>query len=55
MRFAPLALTLCACAALPAAKSVDPALPFIEDDFPAALALAKSRSVPLFVDAWAPW
>jgi hypothetical protein len=30
-------------------------LPFIEDDFQKALAQAKQRSVPLFVDVWAPW
>jgi thioredoxin-like negative regulator of GroEL len=28
---------------------------FIEDDFPAAVARAKSAHLPLFVDAWAPW
>src|SRR5437016_2844156 len=28
---------------------------FIEDDYPAALQLARARHVPLFVDAWAPW
>ncbi|HEU4404775.1 MAG TPA: thioredoxin family protein [Polyangiaceae bacterium] len=28
---------------------------FIENDFPRALAEAKRRGVPLFVDAWAPW
>ncbi len=28
---------------------------FIEDDFPRALAEAKARDLPLFVDAWAPW
>jgi tetratricopeptide (TPR) repeat protein len=28
---------------------------FIEDDYPRALAEARSRGVPLFVDAWAPW
>jgi hypothetical protein len=27
----------------------------IEDDWPRALAEAKARDVPLFVDAWAPW
>ncbi|BDG09340.1 hypothetical protein [Anaeromyxobacter paludicola] len=32
-----------------------PALPFIEDDYPKALALARARKLPLFVDAWAPW
>ncbi|MBI3182841.1 MAG: thioredoxin family protein [Myxococcales bacterium] len=31
------------------------ALPFIEDDYPGALALARSRKLPLFIDAWAPW
>src|SRR5919201_1479189 len=30
-------------------------LPFIEDDYPAALARARTRKVPLFIDAWAPW
>jgi len=30
-------------------------LPFIEDDYVAAVALAKKGKVPLFVDAWAPW
>jgi hypothetical protein len=42
-----------------AASSVKPAsaelLPFIEDDYPRALAEAKARQVPLFVDGWAPW
>ena len=28
---------------------------FIEDDYPRALAEAKARHVPLFVDAWASW
>jgi len=27
----------------------------IEDDYPRALALAKAKDVPIFVDAWAPW
>ncbi|MCA1582610.1 MAG: hypothetical protein LC796_14705 [Acidobacteria bacterium] len=30
-------------------------LPFIEDDYGRALAEAKSRDVPIFVEAWAPW
>ncbi len=25
------------------------------DDYPAGLALARSRKVPLFIEAWAPW
>ena len=31
------------------------ALPFIENDYPKALAQAKARHVPIFADAWAPW
>jgi hypothetical protein len=30
-------------------------VPFIEDDYVRALAEAKQRNVPLFVEAWAPW
>ena len=30
-------------------------LPFINDDFQKALAQAKQRNLPLFVDVWAPW
>ena len=30
-------------------------LPFIADDYTRAVALAKARKVPLFVEAWAPW
>ena len=30
-------------------------LPFIEDDYPRALELARQRKIPIFVDSWAPW
>jgi hypothetical protein len=30
-------------------------LPFISDDYPRALAEARARGLPLFVEAWAPW
>ncbi|TQF14684.1 thiol reductase thioredoxin [Myxococcus llanfairpwllgwyngyllgogerychwyrndrobwllllantysiliogogogochensis] len=30
-------------------------LPFIEDDYARALAEAKAKGIPLFVDVWAPW
>lgn len=30
-------------------------LPFINDNYPKALAEAKQRSVPIFVEVWAPW
>ncbi len=30
-------------------------LPFIDDDLPRALAEAKQRDLPMFVESWAPW
>src|SRR5437868_9469004 len=30
-------------------------LPFIQDNYPQALAQAKQRRQPLFVECWAPW
>lgn len=32
-----------------------PTLPFVEDDYPKALAEARARKLPLFIEAWAPW
>jgi hypothetical protein len=43
------------CAASAPRSAAPDAVPFIEDDYPRALALAKERHVPLFVDGWAPW
>ena len=43
------ALTL---APLARAKEV---LPFIDDDYAKAVAHAKAKNVPIFVEAWAPW
>jgi hypothetical protein len=37
------------------AAARQPVLPFIEDDAPKALAEARSRKLPVFVEAWAPW
>lgn len=31
------------------------AVTFIEDNYAKATALAKSKNVPIFVEAWAPW
>jgi hypothetical protein len=28
---------------------------FVPDDYAGALAEAKARGVPLFIEAWAPW
>jgi hypothetical protein len=37
------------------ARTLPAPLPFIEDDYPRALAEAKAKKLPLFVDVWAPW
>lgn len=52
-----LALVLLAAAAplFSAQAEARPAVPFIEDDYPKALAEAKAKKMPLFVEAWAPW
>jgi len=31
------------------------ALPFVENDFAAALSRAREADLPLFVEVWAPW
>lgn len=53
-----LAVSLVACAAQRAAGpgvGSKAALEFIEDDYPRAVALAREKGVPIFVDAWASW
>jgi hypothetical protein len=45
-------------AVTPAAGSVatrHAVLPFIADDYARAVAEARARKVPLFIEAWAPW
>lgn len=37
-----------------AAPKVRP-IDFIQDDYAKALEEARSRKVPIFIDAWAPW
>ena len=32
-----------------------PAVAFIADDYPGALAQARAKRLPIFVEAWAPW
>jgi hypothetical protein len=46
-----LAVALLALAALSARAE----LPFIENDYAKAVARAKAKNVPIFVEAWAPW
>lgn len=48
-----LLITLILAASLPAlAKEV---LPFVENDYAKAVARAKAKNLPLFVDVWAAW
>jgi hypothetical protein len=35
--------------------AADEVLPFVEDDYERALAEARARKVPIFVETWAPW
>ena len=37
------------------ASAAESVLPFIKDDYAKAVAEAKAKKVPIFVDAWAPW
>jgi hypothetical protein len=55
--FRPLLLALAAASLLPGAGSAEPrpAVPFIADDYPGALAQARAKKLPIFVEAWAPW
>lgn len=52
MRRFTLILTLLVVAPMLRAAEV---LPFIENDYAKAVARAKTKHLPLFVDAWAPW
>jgi len=38
-----------------AAASAADTLPFVEDDYAKAVARAKAKNLPIFVEAWAPW
>lgn len=50
-----LAAALLAARLVAAPAEPKPALPFIENDYPAALAQARAKKLPIFADAWAPW
>jgi hypothetical protein len=52
MRF-PRSLLVAALLAAPALAAAGPG--WVSDDWPKALAEAKARKIPVFVDAWAPW
>jgi hypothetical protein len=53
----PVVLALLAASVFLGARSVEPppAVPFIADDYPGALAQARAKKLPIFVEAWAPW
>ena len=53
-RLATMLLAAAVTAATPAAPARN-SLPWIEDDYGRALAEAKSKKLPIFVEAWAPW
>ena len=60
MIWIPVALLLAAAPDAAAAKPAPAAvthevLPFIDDDYPRALAEARRQDRPIFVEAWAPW
>jgi hypothetical protein len=56
-RFLAAALMAICSAALPAATTAEAKspLPWIRDDYGAALKQARTRGVPIFVENWAPW
>lgn len=37
------------------ASTAKEVLPFIADDYPKALALARAEKKPIFLETWAPW
>jgi hypothetical protein len=47
-----IAILLALSPALALAKEV---LPFIDDDYSKAVARARAKNVPIFVEVWAPW
>jgi hypothetical protein len=56
MRSLLLAALLGAWLALPApAAAARGGLPWVRDDYAAALSRARARKVPIVVDVWAPW
>jgi hypothetical protein len=48
-------LNLLAATLLTSTAMARPHLPMINDNYDKALAQAKQRKLPLFVDVWAPW
>lgn len=55
LRLALSAALLCLFVGAATAHAVNSVLPWIEDDYAKALAEARARKVPIFLEAWAPW
>lgn len=55
MRPALLGFALLGLAAAAPSRPAHPVLPFIHDDYPRALAEARARKVPIFIETSAPW
>lgn len=54
-RTATLAAFLLTLPLAPAVAAAGAVVPFIADDYPQALAQARARNLPIFLEAWAPW
>ncbi|MEO8195955.1 MAG: thioredoxin family protein [Thermoanaerobaculia bacterium] len=54
-RIATLAAVVLAVLHAPAVSAAGAVVPFIADDYPQALAQARARNLPIFLEAWAPW
>lgn len=54
-RLLPIVLAGAAALASTPAPPAKSSLPWIEDDYARALSEARSRKLPIFVEAWAPW
>ncbi len=54
-RLAALAFALGAASLAVSPPAGKPVLPWIEDDYGKALAQARTRNLPIFVENWAPW
>ncbi len=50
-----LMVAACAAPGLAAETKTTEALPFHADDYPKALAEARTKKLPIFAEAWAPW
>jgi hypothetical protein len=48
-------LLLALLALAPLVATAKEVLPFVQDDYATAIARAKAKHLPMFVEAWAPW